>query len=297
MKRAIVTGANGFIGSNLCKKLSAEGCEVIAVVRDKSSDITQLRDDKNIKIVFCDMNNYDLLTDKIEPYGFDAFYHLAWRGVFHGDKSDYVLQVDNCKNAVEAAKASKTLKCKKFISTGTMSEFPVDEMIEKKYFAPNFIYAASKSYLYKLLTIFCEQNDINLVWAILANTYGKGNLTGNVISYIMKAKEEGKAAVLGKGDFYYDFVYIKDCVEMLYLLGKTQEKGSFYVGSGKAKLLREFFVELGEIIGAELCIGGTESQTIEYKKEWFDMENTIKTLGYVPRYDFREGIKDMMGKE
>ena len=50
MKKVIVTGANGFIGTALCKKLSDEGINVIAIVRDKEENITKIKDIPRLKI-------------------------------------------------------------------------------------------------------------------------------------------------------------------------------------------------------------------------------------------------------
>ena len=175
-----------------------------------------------------------------------------------------------------------------------MTEFCVDSMIEEKLFPTNLIYAASKQYLSKALSIYCNQNDINLIWATLANTYGRGNLTGNVISYILEEKEKGRTPQVGAGNFYYDFVHIKDCVEMLYLLGEKIDEGSFYIGSGQPKLLKDFFKDMEDVLNITIDIGAKNSETASYKKEWFDISKTTELLGYLPIYDFKTGIADMV---
>ena len=56
MKKAIVTGANGFIGAALCRELSAQNISVIAVVRDETAKINALKDLHNLSSIYCDMS-------------------------------------------------------------------------------------------------------------------------------------------------------------------------------------------------------------------------------------------------
>ena len=77
MKKVIVTGANGFIGSSLIKKMNANNVEVVAV------DITfagnRLPDSYLITKVEAGVDA--ALAEKIPAGEYDAFYHLAWKGV------------------------------------------------------------------------------------------------------------------------------------------------------------------------------------------------------------------------
>ena len=52
MKKAIVTGSNGFIGSNVCKRLCADGIKVFAVVKDESENIDNIKNLSGIEIVY-----------------------------------------------------------------------------------------------------------------------------------------------------------------------------------------------------------------------------------------------------
>ena len=65
MKRAIVTGANGFIGSNLVNELLSHDIEVIAVVRNEESDIQSLPENKKLKVVYCELKVIESLTERV----------------------------------------------------------------------------------------------------------------------------------------------------------------------------------------------------------------------------------------
>ena len=56
MKRAVVTGANGFVGSALCRELVKNNVKVTAIVRNHKSDISEISNLDNISIVYCEMS-------------------------------------------------------------------------------------------------------------------------------------------------------------------------------------------------------------------------------------------------
>ena len=80
MKKAIVTGASGFVGSALVKLLSAKGIETIAVVRSEASVLEHIRNLPNVSIYFCDMEHITDLMRQILDRDFDVFFHFAWEG-------------------------------------------------------------------------------------------------------------------------------------------------------------------------------------------------------------------------
>ena len=80
MKKAIVTGSNGFIGSNVCKRLCADGIKVFAIVKDENENIDNIKNLSNIEIVYCELDEIETLADIISDRDIDVFYHFAWVG-------------------------------------------------------------------------------------------------------------------------------------------------------------------------------------------------------------------------
>jgi len=118
MKNVIVTGGNGFIGSSLIKKLVANGVNVVAVDITFAGDrlpesefITKIESGVDVS-----------LAKKIPSGEYDAFYHLAWRGVNGADKADPTVQLANIQMAVDCVNISKQLNVKKYLCAGTVAE-------------------------------------------------------------------------------------------------------------------------------------------------------------------------------
>ena len=113
MKRAIVTGATGFIGRALTKTLLECGTEVWAVVRDgrKLDDIKS----ESLHIVEADFAQYPHLAERIDVRGFDVCFYLAWNGTWGMPFRDYALQLQNAEAACDMVEQAAKLGCERFI--------------------------------------------------------------------------------------------------------------------------------------------------------------------------------------
>lgn len=108
MKKVIVTGANGFIGSSLIKKLLANKVEVIAV--DISFSGNRLPESDLITRIESSVDK--TLVNKIPKGEYDAFYHLAWRGVNGVEKADPSVQLSNIQMAVDCSNLCRKIGVK-----------------------------------------------------------------------------------------------------------------------------------------------------------------------------------------
>ena len=124
MKKVIVTGASGFIGKALVKRLLKDNVEVWAIVRnkDKLSDLENNR----LKIIIANFEEYLDLERKITERDFDCFYHFAWDGCGYSS-NDYDVQYKNIKYTCDALLLAVKLKCQKFFFPESSHEYLKDE--------------------------------------------------------------------------------------------------------------------------------------------------------------------------
>ena len=127
MKNVIVTGANGFIGNSLIKKLIENNVKVVAV--DISFAAPRLPETDLITKIEATVDAS--LADKIPAGEYDAFYHLAWRGVNGAEKADPTIQLANIQMAID---------CAKLLQKSEMRKNMVMDLIYR-----GFIYAANYS--------------------------------------------------------------------------------------------------------------------------------------------------------
>ena len=76
--KVLVTGANGFVGTAVCKELSEQGVEVIAIVRHPDEVIRSIEKNNGIRIVYADLSNFRNLADLIPDRDVDILYHFVF---------------------------------------------------------------------------------------------------------------------------------------------------------------------------------------------------------------------------
>ncbi|MCR5609219.1 MAG: NAD(P)-dependent oxidoreductase [Lachnospiraceae bacterium] len=277
MKRVIVTGATGYIGRNFIKKLLENNCEIYAFVHEISS---LWANKENVHEIVCPMECYKEISEKFIDKKIDTFYHFAWQGTAGKERTNYNWQLKNVQYVCDAAFLAKSIGCRRFIATGTITENVARQTLEKKYSAQNLIYGLSKLYAHNLLDIICRNSGLEYVWAQLSNIYGGDNSTGNLISYILNEWKHDRVPTFGSCNQPYNFTHIDDVVEALYLIGSVNNVNSEYViSNGDVRKLKDFLTELSEIYKKPIAIGKREDDGIVYEKNWFDNSRLIE-LGY-----------------
>ncbi len=294
MKTIVITGANGFIGQNLINRFIVEDCIIYAV--DLSFENCLGYDDNKVIKIECDLKNVSDLPKKVGTAAIDVFYHFAWDGSTGLNRSDYSKQLNNVKYTCDAAITANKMNCKRFISTGTISERIVEDS-QVNSCSPNLIYAAAKSTTRKLLNIISAQFEMTYTWAQLSNIFGEHNKTGNLLSYTMNEICNGRIPEYGPCDQMYDFLYIDDAIEALYRIGTANEAKNFYfVGSGAPRLLKEYLDFIGKRMDVKLGIGKKKSDGILYKSEWFDTFDLENDFNFKTKYSFEQAINKIINK-
>lgn len=295
METAIVTGANGFIGSALLRELTDHGVHVIAVVRNERSDIASIRDFPGVEIVCCEMDDLlEQLPAKITQHA-DVFYHLAWAGSTGPARGDYDLQLKNAHWTLDAVNVAHKLGCKRFLGAGTLAELDVNAYSPRNGSTPNAIscYGAAKIAAHYMSKAECSRLGMEHLWAYLSNTYGVGNYTSNFINFASKVMITGQEPNFTAGEQPYDFVYVTDIAQGLYCIGnRGRAYHSYYIGSTKPTKLKEFIFALRDEIdpSIRLNLGAIPFNGVAQPASVFDCTALVEDTGYTPRISFEEGI-------
>lgn len=290
MKTVIVTGANGFIGSSLIRILVNKGINVVAV--DVSFTPSHLPESPLIRRI---EGNVDLsLVQKIGIDKYDAFYHLAWRGVNGKEKSDPYIQLGNIKMGIDCANICKNLRVKRLLCAGTVAENSVFSLPSLKSTGAGMMYGVSKYACRLILEDYCKNIDLPFVWMQFSNIYGVGNKTGNLVSYTLQEILSDRDATFGPALQPYDFIYVDDLIEAIFHLGNKDgiNKSFYYIGSGQPKALKDYLQMIGRIVNQEnrIKIGVRPDDGIKYSADMFNNSHLIEEIGEYVKTDFEEGI-------
>lgn len=289
MKKVIVTGANGFIGSSLIKKMIANNVEVVAV------DITFAGDrlPSSDLITKVESGVDATLAEKIPSGEYDAFYHLAWRGVNGAEKADPSVQLANIQMAVDCANTCKKLNVKKLLCAGTVAENATFSLPNLEKTSGGMMYGVAKHACRLLLEDYCKNIGQQFVWMQFSNIYGVGNKTGNLVSYTLGELLVGKNATFGPALQPYDFIYVDDLIEAVYRLGANYTNKSFYyIGSGSPRILKDYLLRVGELAGCanKVGIGIRPDDGIKYTMDMFCNKDLIEAIGEYACTSFDDGI-------
>ena len=289
MKQVIVTGANGFIGSSLIKVLVEKGIKVVAI--DVSFSIVRLPQNKLITKIESGID--EKLGEKIPAGEYDAFYHLAWRGVNGVEKADPVIQLANIQMAIECASICKQIDCKKLLCAGTVAEQTTFSLPLLTKTNGGMMYGVAKHCGHLMLESYCKNIGQPFVWMQFSNIYGVGNRTGNLVSYTLDEILAEKVATFGPADQPYDFIYVDDLIEAVYRIGANENRHEmYYIGSGAPCLLKEYLWRIGEIAGRrdKIGVGMRPNDGIKYSFEMFDTTPLCEDIGEYVSTPFDDGI-------
>jgi hypothetical protein len=289
MKKVIITGANGFIGSSLIKKMVANNVEVVAVDITFAGDRLPATD----LITKIESGVDAALADKIPAGEYDAFYHLAWRGVNGAEKADPTVQLANIQMAVDCANICKKLSVKKYLCAGTVAENATFSLSNLQQTSGGMMYGVAKHACRLIVEDYCKNIGQNFVWMQFSNIYGVGNKTGNLVSYTLGELMAGKEATFSPALQPYDFIYVEDLIEAVYRLGANETKKAFYyIGSGSPRILKNYLLRIGELVGYadKVGIGIRPDDGIKYSMDMFCNKDLVEAVGEYVSTDFDNGI-------
>lgn len=295
MKKAIVTGANGFVGSALCKELSDSGYKVIAVVKNPKSDISKIIGLPDLKIIYCDLANFKNLTNLIEDGDIDILYHLAWVGSAGPLRCDSDIQINNIKYTCDTVKACAEINCRRIVFASSIMEYEVQALIAANIIPGiSTLYSSAKAAASHMARTIAGSFGVDYIRAVISNIYGPGELSPRLINTTLRKLLSGQHCAFTAGEQIYDFIYITDAAKTFKIIG---EKGisnkTYYIGSQNPKPLKEFLFEMRDQINSEIEIGLGEIpfKGISLTYNEFDISAVKNDTGFIPEIEFAEGIK------
>lgn len=297
MYKVIITGADGFVGSYTAAHFIKEGCEVLAL--DIGAKPKRLQETEGLTYMQCDVSDTTAMLKKI-PHGiYDIFVHFAWSGSAGPARVDYNLQMQNALNTVECMKAAKQLGCTRFICAGSIMEYEVEATIHAQGSKPGmgYIYGMGKHIAHCMCKSVAVEIGIELLWPMITNAYGVGEMSPRFVNTTLRKIINGEKLEFTAGTQNYDFVYVSDVAKAFYLIAKNGKPFCEYmIGSGNAKPLREFILEMVGECAPETVpnFGDVPFTGTNMPLSTFDISDTKKDCGFEPEVSFAQGTRMTM---
>lgn len=298
MKKAIVTGATGFIGKFLVKELLNQHIEVIAVVRQNSKNIKKI-DSLPVRVIECNIADYNQIPDLIVDRDIDALFHIAWQGVSDQDARNESIQMQNLTSTLNLIDAMHLMRIGTFVGCGSMHEAEaLVEMAEDKTITNlGYMYKATKTAAHWIGKAKAGTYGIRFFWPLI-NTYGEEERSARLVNTVIRKILRGESPDLTAGNQFYDFVHVSDVARALILIAEKGIDGTNYtIGSNDAKPLKEFLKIVGDVANGlhdgepvELGFGKITSNVISLPITTFDVTKLYRDTGFKPLVSFEEGI-------
>lgn len=298
MKRIILTGGTGFIGTNLVRRLLKEGHDLHLLVRPsyKPWRIEEIKNDVHLHVV--DLANAVALNSVVEQIRPDWIFHLAVYGAYPFQSDVQQMVQTNIVGTINLVEACLRTGFEVFVNTGTSSEYGFKDHAppETEFLEPNSNYAVTKA----SATLFCrytaQSQRVHLPTLRLYSVYGPYEESTRLMPTLIRHGLKGELPPLVNQDVAHDYVYVEDVVEA-YLLAATkpsQEPGAVYnVGTGIQTSLRKVVEVARRVMGiaVEPKWGSMPNRNWDTGVWIADNRKIRETLGWQPRYSFEEGFR------
>ena len=304
IKKVLVTGGAGFIGSNLVDKLIQKGYEVVIV--DNLS--TGLKSNLNPKAKFYKTDIQDLPRSKAGKKISDIFAKEKPDAVFH-----YAAQIsvrDSVKDPIADAQTNilGTINilenCKKnnvqkiiFSSSGgaiygDTGIFPTSEDSKEIPLSP---YAIAKLSVEKYLYYYYKSFGLKFIALRFANIYGpRQNSRGEagvIAIFSDKMLANQPIIINGSGKQTRDFVFVEDIVAGSILALESDKVGIFNLGTAVETDINTIFFKLKEILKSDCEEVHGPAMAGESARSCLDFSLAKKTLVWEPKYNFQQGLE------
>ncbi len=296
--KIVVTGASGFIGANLVRRLISDNNEVY-ILKRKDSYIWRLTElNPQLKEFQVDFHDKALLKEVISHIKPDIIYHLAAYGGYPFQEDLTKMLNGNIVSTVNILEASKDIGYKIFINFGSSSEygFKKKPMKETDVLEPGSFYAATKASGTYLCRVFGNIYQKPIVTVRPFSVYGPYEEPTRLIPSSIVACLKGKDLKLTKGDQKRDFIYIGDFLDGLFAITHNPEKVAGKVinlGTARQYSVNEVVTLIKKITNSKSKLIWDAYQPRSWDTNYWvaDIKLAKKLLNWEPETSLEEGLQ------
>ena len=302
MKKLLITGGAGFIGSEFVRQGVKRGYEIIVV--DKityAGDMERIKEvEKDVRFYKGDILNRDFIGHIFKTEKPDIVVH--WAAESHVDRSilDAVPFLEtNVLGTHILLETSRAYDIKRFINVSTDEVYGElgknGQFYETTAINPNSPYSASKASADMLGRAYHKTFGLPVITVRPSNNYGPWQYPEKLVPVvILKALNDERIPIYGKGENVREWLFVSDCVDAVFLIMEKGEAGEAYnVGSGEERKN----IDVAEYI---LKLLGKPKDIIQYTTDRLghdyryslNSEKIKKRCGWQAKVSFNQGMEE-----
>lgn len=294
VKKVVMTGGSGPIGLALIEKLMQEQAEIFLFQRDCTIRSKFVPEYPQLHV---ETYTLEKLRDYVpQEHDYDVFIHMGWANTGKTVRGDIEKQSKNVSYACDAVEIAHKFGCHTFIGVGSQAEYgrKSEPLRSDTLCEPETAYGIMKLAACYATRSVCQKYGMRHIWTRVLSGYGKYDNDGSVLIANIVNSIKKRPLAFSKGEQIWDFVYMDDIANALYLLAKRGKSNKIYpIGSGKARPLKEYIRIMCEKLGedAKGALG-----TVPYGKNPImhleaDISQLREDTGWSPQVEFEDGIQ------
>lgn len=299
-KTVCLTGATGFIGSHLLKRLVKEGCNLHISIR-KNSSLWRIEEFKNKfvshKINLTDFEAVRLLIKQIKP---DIIFHLAAYGVDYRQQDIHQALDANINASVGLFEAFLENKVPRFIHTGSCFEYgqkkkPISEL---DLLDPTSVYGATKASSVHLLSSMAKgMQSGKLVILRPFGVFGEYEGLHRFVPQVIDKLKCGHVVQMTLGEQIRDYIYIDDLIDAYILAAVVPLENKMEIiniGSGKGIAMKDLALMISKQIDVSndlLQFGAVPYRPDEMMYLVANIDKAKSLLGWEPKVTIEKGLE------
>jgi len=305
MKRIVVTGGAGFIGSHLAEELARRGYHVIILddlSTGKMENIETLLEKETVEFIRGSITDLPLLRKLFQNVD-SVFHHAAFPSVprsIENPLASHEINATGTLNVLLAAKDNGVRKVIYASSSSVYGDTPTLPKTEDMTPNPQSPYAVTKLAGEFYCRIFQEVYGLPTVCLRYFNVYGPrqdphSQYAAVIPRFIKMASEKSPLIIFGDGEQTRDFTFVEDVVEANLLAAESNVAGTFNIGRGESITINQLARLTIKLMRNNIEPSHTEPRAGDIKHSLADISRA-KAFGYNPKHSFEEGLKETIGR-
>ena len=308
--KILITGACGFIGYHLSKKLllnkkykifGIDNFDNYYSIKLKKKRLINLKKIKNFSFKKIDIKNIKLLDNYFNKKKFDIIFHLAAQaGVRYSIKNPKKYVENNILGFFNLLEASKKNKVKKIFYASSSSVYGDSNLFplkENQLLRAKNLYSLSKEFNENLSAVYSKFNNLNLIGLRFFTAYGEwGRPDMMMMKYILAKKNKSKFYLYNYGNHSRDFTYIDDLTSILkkMILIKYKKKHDiFNICSSKPIKITNVLKLIDKYLNNKVIIKKVSLQQADVIKTFGSNSKIIKLTKFKKFTPLNVGIKNL----